>query len=421
VSLLRFNGTQRALLDDLLSRLERRSGSNERRVSLRVTADRFPDYFDERHPEKVRGWMESVEALAQLEWVVLEKGHGASAHRVERITLCEGRVETIHRSLGRMSAGEVAERFRAEVGRRLEDQSGWVREFLVDEQLRFRPEKLPSARRRTDMDERLLVIDAVMALHRLREAPIRTWRQFVVREFGSSKLLDALKARIVRALAQWGLEMDPSDADEAAILSHFGIEPKEEVFLIHGPLGFRGIACGEWKPFFSVPAGMALSGDWELSRVQRVLTVENEEPFHHLCRHGVPPGWAVVYLAGFPSRAKVRLLKKWSNQAVFFHWGDFDVGGLAIHLFLGEALGLRVVPLGLEEEWLSGRHAGAQALSGAEVARLKRLSKALATAHPLSAAVDALLRSGRKIEQEAMGVLELGFIRGPQVDPPVPE
>ena len=46
-------------------------------ISIIVNEGRFPEYFDDADPERVRKWEESILSLQSLGWVGVDFGKGA--------------------------------------------------------------------------------------------------------------------------------------------------------------------------------------------------------------------------------------------------------------------------------------------------------------------------------------------------------
>jgi hypothetical protein len=395
-------------------------------VSVTVTAERFAEYFAEEDPARVRRWEEEMRELAALGWIALDPGKGAEAHRVARIRRNAPAADEIGNALGRMGAEAFGGRWRELIEARLEDaergaiareaRERWV-SYLRSELERSGAMPPDAALRPAWLEERSLIYSAVDGLIRYRlGAPRMSWRQFATTRFGDSKILNPHRARICRILAEI-LSADVSlDADDDSLLSHFGIDAKEGLIQLQGPLRVRDPRSGwrleasEWHPFAAVPESMLLRDglEWDLSGMRLVLTIENEESFQAWAREALRDDCLAIYTGGFPSRARIALLRHLAGSgAVFCHWGDLDCGGIEIFRFLEREVGVPIEPVGMEPSRLGEHRSSCQAMTPAERARMRRIAGAMGTGHPLHPLALACLEEGLKLEQEALTIADL--------------
>lgn len=399
---------QRRLLNLLLNRFE--AASSGRRPSITMTAERFPEYFADSEPVRVRQWEEEIRAVEALGWISLDWGRGADSHRLIRTRLNVDQATEIAGALGRMTADEFARSLDAAIAKCLQgDAPSWLRAFLGTERERWKVSRPPSAEtRKEQLDEYRLIYLAVERLAANRER--LTWRQFSVAHFSDSKRLLSLKPRICRILAAHALgQHQTEDPDEAAVLSHFGIDLKAGIVLMSGPARIEfpksalKIDGDQWKPFLAVPEEMLAEFVLDVSDARAILTIENEESFHAFARSGAKPDWLTLYLGGFPSKQKLRLLRALRERGLpFHHWGDLDCGGIDIFLYLERELGIAIAPLGMEPERLRELDRSCRELAGGEIARLLRIRGELSPEHALCSLIDEMMRSGKKLEQEAL-------------------
>lgn len=431
---LELRASQLEVLDELLGRWERSSGA--RIVSVRVSADRFPAYFAEQDPPRVREWEDRMRELEALGWVALDTGKGQGAHRIERIRLVETAASEIARITMRMSLGE----FRAGVSalhlRQVESLSRVLPRYraaweslLRAESDRWARSMAPADRRRALLGERETVLTALNALLcREEDEPPCSWRQFCVILYGDSKRLDPFKSEICRTLAREilvssGTESVSSEGTlggvggddavgmaEAAVLSHFGIWSKESVVLIHGPLTLNHRDAGimlegeRWSPFLTVPESLLDRAEIASTEACRgVISIENEESFHAWCRQRLRPDWICVYLGGFPSRSKLRFLRRLRHLGLpIKHWGDLDCGGIEILLFLERELAIEIEPIGMAPHHLLAHAEAGGRLSASELRRLDRLAARAGETHAIQPLIHEMRDRCLKLEQEAI-------------------
>lgn len=138
-----------------------------------------------------------------------------------------------------------------------------------------------------------------------------------------------------------------------------------------------------------------------------VVSVENATSFSELLALR-PARVLAIYTGGFASPAIIRLLRQIRAarlELLFVHWGELDAGGLRILRHLRRELGA-VLPLAMDVATFEAYRDHTQPLTTGDRAAPAslRADAALADCHPL---IDHLLRTGRKLEQEAVRVQAL--------------
>lgn len=411
---------QRDLLHELMDRLDR-SAIAERRISLRVTEDRFPQYFDESHPAELRCWEQDILSLEAQGWLEIERGKGADAHRLSRISLNRAHHLQIGKALRRLSREDfrrkmidLVHQYRMQYQHCREEFPAWWPRFLEREGESATRLNVAHEHREAQLAEQQLFLEAMMRivapeLRRSKTASPLSWRQFAVGEFADSKKLNSLKPRIVKTLAQFARPDLPwQEGESANILAEFGLELKQELLLLGGPFRAKGLSLtvegAQWSPFAALPRQTIIEQkfSWDFSLCEGVLTIENEESFQSWCRVHPHSHWLSLYLAGFPSKFKLDFLRQIPLNFPIFHWGDLDVGGIQIYHHLETELDRQIRPYAMEPMLLSEFSDCAQPLSAFELSRLNTLAKALNFNHPLQALIAEMQRLQLKLEQEVI-------------------
>lgn len=416
---LNLTPSQRALLDELLDRNERSTG--KKIVSVRITPDRYPKYFDESEPLAIHSWEDEVRQLTLRGWVEIDFGQGADKHRIARVRLNIERARDLERLLGRLAL----DTFKTKMSVMLEGfydkpvpelaAPRWHR-LLNDEREYWTGAKIAVVRRADILGERSLVLNALHGLiQRWPEQPGSvqlSWRQFATKIFADSKAVDGLRPQITNLLALYFLDNDWSPSlenDQSAILSHFGIWSKETVAFLRCAVtltmpGKAEVDTEPWVPFFTIPESLLDRCVVDPKATKGVVTIENEESFHSWVRQRLMPDWTCLYLGGFPTKTKVRFLRKLSGHGLpLFHWGDLDCGGIEILLFLEREVGAQITPVGMSPSWLDHKAEQSRPLNSREVHRIEALLANVDARHPIRPLLEALKAKGRKLEQEAIG------------------
>ena len=417
--------SQKDLLHLLLDRME---GSNtlERMISVRITEERFPVYYDDSNPQALRNWEREVTSLEAQGWIEIDRGKGADAHRILRVRLNRGFETTIATALKRWNLNQWQEEMQQLYGRYLSDArsnhtlypKGWVK--FLDLKMNSIQKLRPSYEKRTEVKEETELLLA--ALEKIicpssrtsyGKAPL-TWRQFAVFEFGDSKKLNSIKSKVLRHLYE--IVAPTLENLDLAILDEFGIEAKEELLMLAGPFSARGstkksplhIDGHHWRPFVAIPRSMVKEHafTWDFSLASGVLTIENEEVFQSWCRvQNASPHTSTLialYIGGFPSRFKIDFLKTIPSHYPFHHWGDLDVGGIQIFRYLERELNREIRPYRMGPELLEKHKISTQGLEVSEVQRLETILKELPMTHALRSLIEEMIRKKLKLEQEAV-------------------
>ncbi len=137
-----------------------------------------------------------------------------------------------------------------------------------------------------------------------------------------------------------------------------------------------------------------------------ILTVENLTPFETLSFRGEATGRVLLFTSGFLGRAERRwleILVRAPRVRRVVHWGDIDPGGLAIYRDIADLVArvapdVNVSPWQMDAEALE--HPAAVPLTARDRIRLERW--VADTEAPLQGVAQAMLASGRKLEQEAL-------------------
>lgn len=166
-------------------------------------------------------------------------------------------------------------------------------------------------------------------------------RRFSVRLLGNSKTVEGLLGKLADLL-RYNPEWSPlANADLFQLL---GLEKFPPPLFIKGPLAIdyagRNWDISALYPFVGLSPDHA--SDINLVRtIPYLLTIENLASFQRHVRE-VDDDGVVIYTAGFPAPALVRILqlldRRLPDSCVFFHWGDRDIGGLRILSKVADAL-----------------------------------------------------------------------------------
>lgn len=395
-----------ALLDSFeRSLLSRGENTVAVHISFPVTKKTMPVYFDENSLayEEIHGAAGHLEEMGYTRSVW--KG-GKKNHILQKVILCEERVEEVYRYLGRVPKKNmqqtqlqilkelkeeyttpVAEKFICWLIERLE-QGKTVKEYLELKD--------------TEETRRL-----IRAIHEIEINQKESYiREFSVRCFGDSKELERQMGRIGKILQRFSTGFE--EMDVYAILAEYGIYHTPSYVYVKG----NGVLCigapdSHKIDLRNLHQGIGLSGEdldslkWcKDIQVKKVITIENLTTFFRW----EEPDSVLIYLGGYHNAVRRKLLQKLNMafpDAEYFHFGDIDVGGFEIYKDLCCRTGIpfRTYRMGISE--LKQYEPYTKKLTANDKRRLEVLLRDEAYEQVWSV-LDYMKKYGEKLEQESI-------------------
>ena len=328
------------ILQELLNKYERSLLSRgENRVAVQIdfqiTKKTMPAYFDENSLayEDIHGAAGHLEELGYTRSVW--KG-GKKNHILQKIVLCDERIDEVYRYLGRVPKMQM-QQMQLQILKELKEECTtpvvarfvrWLMERL--EQGKTVKEYLELG----DVQESKKLIETITAIESNRKEVYI--REFSTRCLGDSKELEKKSGLIGKILRKFSDDYEDMDTD--AILAEYGIYRTPNYVYVKG--------CGMLKigtpdackvDLKSLRQGIGLSGEdldsleWMADvPVKKVITIENLTTFFR---------WEetesiMIYLGGYHNAVRRKLLQKLYKtfpDAEYLHFGDIDVGGFEIY------------------------------------------------------------------------------------------
>lgn len=396
----------RALLHTLLDRYEQ--PERQTVVRVRLSAKTHPAYFSSAGALPRQETNRAMQHLAaqgsiRLHWQKWEQGNWLTA-----VDLLPEQADTLYRRLGRTPLPRRESDLRALLAAQT-PQADWHTAFLdhTMEQLAQHRSVAPLTRDAPHWNADLLAL--LDAIAHLRRPTIE--RALSVRLFADSKRLADLRGALVAVLRRHAPGADQFGDDERALLQAHMLERIPEYVPLAGPLLLQfATPAGEpttldlrdFAQGLALPTGTLQTGTVGACTARVVVTVENATSFHELLAVR-PPTMLALYIGGFAGPATLQLLRAVAAtcpDAIFYHWGDIDPGGLRILAHLRGYLG-QVQPLAMDVATFEQYRRHGQPLTQRDRATLKSL-QAQPVLNDCSGLIAHLLQSGYKLEQEAV-------------------
>ncbi|MCC7385224.1 MAG: hypothetical protein IT384_25475 [Deltaproteobacteria bacterium] len=433
---MKATSAQQEILTELLDRYEHSVSYGQpapwrREVILRLDRRTFPEAFSPDGRERRSALLGAARELERAGAVrLVREKRGPHLGEPKEIRLGPAEVEPAY-NIARVFGYEPAELGLKEVARIARGLSGrdpmpdWLGAWLAALAAALEAgdaAPLAVSRDRFKREWRALP-DALVASLALAAGELSGWERFASeRLFGDSKRLGALRPWIVRVLVAADPRWEGVPPEEAFdLLEAYGLRRKPGLIRCAGAgaldVSGRSVRLEDFTPVAHLPDAWgaswvdAVSG----SGVQTLTTIENEYPFlAYVEESGGPQGLGerrevAIYTAGFPTPALVAALAALGRrkpEIVFRHWGDADLGGLRIWLFLRKSLDHPIEIFRTTAEWVrAAADRDARRFSPLEVRALRQLRAQLermtgSDVAPALALVEAMLDVGVKLEQE---------------------
>lgn len=392
--------TAKQILHQLLDACERRDDPAARAISIGV--GRLPGYLDERDPSVRIGVNQALAGWEAQGWVRLRWVKGERGNLLDRVTLCLEAVPQIYAYLGRAPVADQQAQFLSLLDYYMRQISPACQVALRSLAEKARaghstpPFSLADPARNQDILRALAALDSLE-----EEIPERV---LSARLLGDSKHLAALKPALIALLRQAHPEWVGLREDD--IWLSLGVLPNPGHIFLHGPLVFdlagTRVDLRAFDPDLGLPAHAIARLNLVELPARYVLTVENQTSFYDHIR-AFPQDGLVLYLGGFPGRARrllLRRLAEFAPDVPLYHWGDLDYGGFAILSYLRQLMPCPVIAHQMDLAAIQQPDIPTKPLNQIDRRNLGRLlhDVQLVDNYPV---IEALLVRNIKIEQES--------------------
>lgn len=317
------------------SRLSRGENEVAVHIAFPITPKTMPIYFDENSLayEEIHGTAGHLEEMGYT--CSVWKG-GKKNHILQKIVLCDEKVDEIYRHLGRVPEKQMQQAQLA-VLQELETECSTpvARNFIC--WLMKRLEQGKTVKEYLNLDDTEGSRRLIRAIHRIETNQKEIYiREFSVQCFGDSKELEKKSDLIGKIFRRFSDDME--DMDKDVILAEYGIYRTPNYVYVKGSGRLRiGTPEAYDIDLRSLRQGIGLSGEdldgleWKVDvSVKRIITIENLTTFFRW----EEPDSVLIYLGGYHNAVRRKFLQKLYQvfpEAEYFHFGDIDVGGFEIY------------------------------------------------------------------------------------------
>lgn len=317
------------------SRLSRGENEVAVHIAFPITPKTMPIYFDENSLayEEIHGTAGHLEEMGYTCFVW--KG-GKKNHILQKIVLCDEKVDEIYRHLGRVPEKQMQQAQLAVLQElKTECSTPVARNFIC--WLMKRLEQGKTVKEYLNLDDTEGSRRLIRAIHKIETNQKEIYiREFSVQCFGDSKELEKKSGLIGKIFRRFSDDME--DMDNDVILAEYGIYRTPNYVYVKGSGRLRiGTPEAYDIDLRSLRQGIGLSGEdldgleWKVDvSVKRIITIENLTTFFRW----EEPDSVLIYLGGYHNAVRRKFLQKLYQvfpEAEYFHFGDIDVGGFEIY------------------------------------------------------------------------------------------
>ena len=317
------------------SRLSRGENEVAVHIAFPITPKTMPIYFDENSLayEEIHGTAGHLEEMGYT--CSVWKG-GKKNHILQKIVLCDEKVDEIYRHLGRVAEIQMQQAQLAVLQElKTECSTPVARNFIC--WLMKRLEQGKTVKEYLNLDDTEGSRRLIRAIHKIETNQKEIYiREFSVQCFGDSKELEKKSGLIGKIFRRFSDDME--DMDNDVILAEYGIYRTPNYVYVKGSGRLRiGTPEAYDIDLRSLRQGIGLSGEdldgleWKVDvSVKRIITIENLTTFFRW----EEPDSVLIYLGGYHNAVRRKFLQKLYQvfpEAEYFHFGDIDVGGFEIY------------------------------------------------------------------------------------------
>lgn len=393
----------RKIINQLLDTYENSllsTGENKRTIQIefRFTKTSIPPYFDESSSEyeNVHSSMKELERKKLIRIIWKDNKQDYLIHKVRLMTDC---IEEAYQYVGRRPKRGLEEENVALLQKYLDEEAPVTVAFV--NYLLGRLQNHRSVKEYLDLEDRKETerfLRACVLVEQNREPCYL--REFSIIHFQDSKYFEQIESRIAKVFRHFSEEYGEMDSFD--LLAEYGI------YRTPNYVYFKGnavISIGEATVDLSLlKQGIGISGEdfprirfYDLSRVKKVITIENLTSFFRYCEEDS----LMIYLGGYHNRIRRTLLNmiyETIPDANYCHFGDMDAGGFSILMDLRKKTGIPFKSYHMDLDTLKEYRQYAKRLNESDRNRLEKIR----IEKEFSEVIDFMLEENIKLEQECI-------------------
>ena len=376
------------------------TGENKRTIQIefRFTKTSIPAYFDESSSEYENIHI-SMKELERKKLIRIIWKDNKQDYLIHKVRLMTDHLEEAYQYVGRRPKRGLEEENVALLQKYLDEEAPVTVAFV--NYLLGRLQNHRSVKEYIDLEDRKETerfLRACVLVEQNREP--RYLREFSIIHFQDSKYFEQIESRIAKVFRHFSEEY--GEMDSIDLLAEYGI------YRTPNYVYFKGnavISIGEATVDLSLlKQGIGISGEdfprirfSDLSRVKKVITIENLTSFFRYCEEDS----LMIYLGGYHNRIRRTLLNmiyETIPYANYYHFGDMDAGGFSILMDLRKKTGIPFMSYHMDLDTLKEYRQYAKRLNESDRNRLEKIR----IEKEFSEVIDFMLEENIKLEQECI-------------------
>lgn len=376
------------------------TGENKRTIQIefRFTKTSIPAYFDESSSEYENIHI-SMKELERKKLIRIIWKDNKQDYLIHKVRLMTDHLEEAYQYVGRRPKRGLEEENVALLQKYLDEEAPVTVAFV--NYLLGRLQNHRSVKEYIDLEDRKETerfLRACVLVEQNREP--RYLREFSITHFQDSKYFEQIESRIAKVFRHFSEEY--GEMDSIDLLAEYGI------YRTPNYVYFKGnavISIGEATVDLSLlKQGIGISGEdfprirfSDLSRVKKVITIENLTSFFRYCEEDS----LMIYLGGYHNRIRRTLLNmiyETIPYANYYHFGDMDAGGFSILMDLRKKTGIPFMSYHMDLDTLKEYRQYAKRLNESDRNRLEKIR----IEKEFSEVIDFMLEENIKLEQECI-------------------
>lgn len=376
------------------------TGENKRTIQIefRFTKTSIPAYFDESSSEYENIHI-SMKELERKKLIRIIWKDNKQDYLIHKVRLMTDHLEEAYQYVGRRPKRGLEEENVALLQKYLDEEAPVTVAFV--NYLLGRLQNHRSVKEYIDLEDRKETerfLRACVLVEQNREPCYL--REFSIIHFQDSKYFEQIESRIAKVFRHFSEEY--GEMDSIDLLAEYGI------YRTPNYVYFKGnavISIGEATVDLSLlKQGIGISGEdfprirfSDLSRVKKVITIENLTSFFRYCEEDS----LMIYLGGYHNRIRRTLLNmiyETIPYANYYHFGDMDAGGFSILMDLRKKTGIPFMSYHMDLDTLKEYRQYAKRLNESDRNRLEKIR----IEKEFSEVIDFMLEENIKLEQECI-------------------
>ncbi|MDY3110513.1 MAG: DUF2220 family protein [Lachnospiraceae bacterium] len=376
------------------------TGENKRTIQIefRFTKTSIPAYFDESSSEYENIHI-SMKELERKKLIRIIWKDNKQDYLIHKVRLMTDHLEEAYQYVGRRPKRGLEEENVALLQKYLDEEAPVTVAFV--NYLLGRLQNHRSVKEYIDLEDRKETerfLRACVLVEQNREPCYL--REFSIIHFQDSKYFEQIESRIAKVFRHFSEEY--GEMDSIDLLAEYGI------YRTPNYVYFKGnavISIGEATVDLSLlKQGIGISGEdfprirfSDLSRVKKVITIENLTSFFRYCEEDS----LMIYLGGYHNRIRRTLLNmiyETIPYANYYHFGDMDAGGFSILMDLRKKTGIPFMSYRMDLDTLKEYRQYAKRLNESDRNRLEKIR----IEKEFSEVIDFMLEENIKLEQECI-------------------